>query len=346
MVIRNLSPTPAGHANGKKLVSRPQPRYMNAMKKLPLSLLACFWLACAPVSFAGTLVQFHIYLGVADYLGDVDVELYDQDKPATVNNFLHLLKTGAFNNNFFHRLVPGFILQGGGNFAANPFSTNLVAPPYGSVGVVPNFGAIPGEAAKGHFYSNTNWTIAMALVGTNVNSATSEFFFNLTNNNNAAADGNLDNTSDGGPFTVFGHTVSGANILNIFNGFSDAFDVESYGLVDLDYLYSPATDPFGAGYFQNLPANIQGFEVVPAYDELVYYSVSLLTAQASLGPNGVRQISWNGVTGLTNNLEYTTNLTATTWQLLSSTVPTNSAPVIIPDNSSARTRYYRVQIKY
>ena len=57
---------------------------------------------------AGTLVQFRTVFG------DMEVELYDQDKPVTVQNFLNYVKSGRYQNEITHRLVPGSVVQGGG----------------------------------------------------------------------------------------------------------------------------------------------------------------------------------------------------------------------------------------
>ena len=72
-------------------------------------LVCClFLLSGLNFAFAGTLVQFRTVFG------DMEVELYDQDKPVTVQNFLHYLQSGAYQNGFAHRLLPNFVLQGGG----------------------------------------------------------------------------------------------------------------------------------------------------------------------------------------------------------------------------------------
>src|SRR5580692_10831282 len=108
------------------------------MKGLRLVVVLLAWMVLAFRGFAGTLVEFNFYLGVTNIPREVDVELYDQDKPITVNNFIHLVQAGAFENGFFHRCVPQFIVQGGGYFAFNPFLTNAIAPPYGNLGSVGN----------------------------------------------------------------------------------------------------------------------------------------------------------------------------------------------------------------
>jgi cyclophilin family peptidyl-prolyl cis-trans isomerase len=121
-------------------------------------------------------------------LGDIPMELLTQSAPVTVANFISFADKGAYDNSFFHRSVPGFVIQGGGYVA----STNL-AP-------------ISAKAPITNEYSlsNTRGTVAMALVGTNPNSATTQWFINLTNNSSI-----LDNTNIAGnpPFAVFARVL-------------------------------------------------------------------------------------------------------------------------------------------
>ena len=129
----------------------------------------------------------------------IDLELFDDKAPLTVDNFLHYvlgLAPSSFDGNFFHRLVDGFVLQGGGYNIANPNTHIGTLPP-----VHNEFHA--GDAET----SNLVGTIAMAKVDGNFNSATSEFFFNLGDNS-----ANLD--AQNGGFTVFGKVVQGMDVVN------------------------------------------------------------------------------------------------------------------------------------
>jgi peptidyl-prolyl cis-trans isomerase A (cyclophilin A) len=121
-------------------------------------------------------------------LGDIPMELLAQTAPATVANFVSYANQGAYDNTFFHRSVPGFVIQGGGYMG----STNL-APIFAKAPITNEY-SIP----------NTRGTVAMALVGTNLNSATSQWFINLTNNSSI-----LDNTNIAGnpPFAVFARVL-------------------------------------------------------------------------------------------------------------------------------------------
>jgi len=145
-------------------------------------------------------------------LGTVDVELFDQDKPETVRNFLLYTRSGAYSNMFLHRCVPGFIVQGGGFAITNPLSSTI----FSSSLAVTNLGRLTNEFAIGPRLTNSFGTIAMAKVGSDPNSASSQWFFNLGDNS-----ANLDHQNGG--FTVFGRvlesttTAEGTNVLQHFN---------------------------------------------------------------------------------------------------------------------------------
>lgn len=274
------------------------------------------------------MVQFHIYFGLQNPPAEVDVELYDQDKPVTVQNFLRLVNAGAYNGSFFHRCVPGFVLQGGGYSAVNPFLTSTIAPNnYTNLFLVGNFGNITNEINVGKFYSNTNWTIAMAKAS-DPNSANSQFFFNLANNASL-----LDNTNNAGGFTVFGHALSGTNLLNFFNTL-----VPGVGLFDLSQNYG------GEGsIFPQLPADFAGTTPPPYYD-LCYFAITLMNTQLTIQTNGTRQIAWNSSAGVTNTVQYTTNLSAN-WQALTNVVG-NGGVMSVTDTTTNKMRFYRVMVSY
>jgi cyclophilin family peptidyl-prolyl cis-trans isomerase len=121
-------------------------------------------------------------------LGDIPMELLSQSAPVTVANFVFYADKGAYDNTIFHRSVPGFVIQGGGYVA----STNLAS--------------ISAKAPITNEYSipNTRGTVSMALVGTNRNSATTQWFINLTNNSSI-----LDNTNTAAnpSFAVFARVL-------------------------------------------------------------------------------------------------------------------------------------------
>jgi cyclophilin family peptidyl-prolyl cis-trans isomerase len=118
-------------------------------------------------------------------LGDIEIELLEEDAPNTVANFLRYVDNNSYNNSFFHRSVPGFVIQGGGFTYLNGNAPGIVAFP---------------PVANEFNISNTRGTVAMARRSGQPDSATSQWFINLADNSD-----NLDNV-DGG-FTVFAKVV-------------------------------------------------------------------------------------------------------------------------------------------
>lgn len=129
-------------------------------------------------------------------LGNIDIELLHKEAPQTVTNFLDYLVTDRYDDSFFHRSVPGFVVQGGGftypgGDEGGPFNVPTDDPVMNEPGV-----------------SNTRGTVAMAKLGGDPDSATSQYFFNLADNSQ-----NLDNQNGG--FTVFGvATTAGMSIVD------------------------------------------------------------------------------------------------------------------------------------
>ena len=150
--------------------------------------------------------------------GPIPIELYANDTtgaeatPGTVDNFLNYINDGDFIDSFFHRLIPGFVLQGGG------FTAPKVAPtsPADFITPVPTDPTIQNEFSN----SNIRTTVAMAKVGGDPNSATSGWFVNLADNGGEDPAG-LDKQNGG--FTAFGRvlnmtaveTIAGLNISNL-----------------------------------------------------------------------------------------------------------------------------------
>ncbi len=142
----------------------------------------------------------------ATHFGDIDVELFDSDKPVTVSNFLAYVKSGAYRNVLLHRLEPGFVLQGGDGGIANPYSSS----PFEFLTEVPKGAPIINEFSVGTKRSNTYGTLAMSRLPGDPNSATTSWFFNLGDNST-----NFDYANGG--LTVFGQVKSGFNVLDAFN---------------------------------------------------------------------------------------------------------------------------------
>ncbi|MGA9572931.1 MAG: peptidylprolyl isomerase [Lysobacterales bacterium] len=125
-------------------------------------------------------------------LGDIQIELLTDDAPRTVANFLNYVQNYKYYKAFVHRSAPGFVIQGGG------FTFNGINP----VGIIP-FDPVDNEFK----ISNTRGTVAMAKVGGQPDSATSQWFINLADNSDV-----LD-TKDGG-YTVFGRVTSGMTVAD------------------------------------------------------------------------------------------------------------------------------------
>ena len=122
-------------------------------------------------------------------IGSFDVDLFENATPQTVANFLSYLNNGSYIQSFVHRSEPGFVIQGGGYYTSG-------APIVTAAAVINE----PG-------ISNLRGTIAMAKIAGDPNSATSQWFFNLSDNIG------LD-TNNGG-FTVFGEVLgNGMNIVD------------------------------------------------------------------------------------------------------------------------------------
>ena len=128
--------------------------------------------------------------------GDIVVELYPDKAPKSVDNFLQYVRDKHYDGTVFHRVMDGFMIQGGG-FTADLQQKPTRAP-------------IPLEASNG--LKNDRGTLAMARTN-DPNSATAQFFINVVNN----APLNAPNP-DGHGYTVFGKVVSGMDVVDKIKG--------------------------------------------------------------------------------------------------------------------------------
>jgi peptidylprolyl isomerase len=124
-------------------------------------------------------------------MGDITIELYD-DMPITTGNFKNLVKRGVYDNTTFHRVVAGFVIQGG--------------DPTGTGAGDPSIPTIPDEFGSNN--RNDKYTVAMAKKpGENghaqPNSASSQFYINLADNNNLDSE-----------YSVFGRVIDGTNVVD------------------------------------------------------------------------------------------------------------------------------------
>src|SRR5574344_2031494 len=130
-----------------------------------------------------------VAMEIKDY-GAIIIELYPDIAPNTVNNFIYLVKTGFYDNNSFHRLVPNFILQGG-----DPDGNGTGGPGY----------HIQGEFSENNFKNDLKHTkgiVSMAR-STLPNSAGSQFFICLGSA-----------TSLDGKYAAFGKVIEGMDIID------------------------------------------------------------------------------------------------------------------------------------
>jgi peptidyl-prolyl cis-trans isomerase A (cyclophilin A) len=124
-------------------------------------------------------------------LGAFTIELFDKDAPKTVANFLAYVDDGFFDGTIFHRIVPGFVIQGGG-FTEDMSQKRTKEP-------------IKNEADNG--LKNERGTLSMARTN-DVNSATSQFFVNLKDNDF------LDHQRGNFGYAVFARVVEGMDVID------------------------------------------------------------------------------------------------------------------------------------
>lgn len=173
------------------------------IRRKPHLCVVLFVLSALATRAEAAIVKMEVFLG-ASSAGDIFIELFDSASPGrsaapvTVANFLNYIDDGngnrRYDGTFLHRSVPGFVIQGGG-FKYDPdlgaFSSTTAPHIATDAPIVNEF-----DATR----SNVRGTIAMAKLGGNPDSATSEWFFNLADNAS-----NLD--SQNGGFTVFGQVL-------------------------------------------------------------------------------------------------------------------------------------------
>ena len=131
-------------------------------------------------------------------MGDITVELFKTEAPSSVENFLRYASEGFYEGTIFHRVVRGFVVQGGG------FTAGMAAKPTRD--------PILNEATNG--LKNVRGTLAMARTQT-LRSATSQFYFNVSNNSS------LDHRGLAPPdygYAVFGRVLSGMDVVDKIAG--------------------------------------------------------------------------------------------------------------------------------
>lgn len=126
--------------------------------------------------------------------GDIVLELFEKEAPITAKNFLQYVTSGHFKGTIFHRVISGFMIQGGGFDTS--FRQLQTLPP------------IKNEATAS--LKNARGTIAMARTS-DINSATCQFFINLVDNDFLD---HRDNSSGGFGYCAFGKVTSGMEVVD------------------------------------------------------------------------------------------------------------------------------------
>lgn len=168
-------------------------------------------LTLAKVKDDGSQIQpdnYYPRVKMVTSMGDIIVELDRSRAPITVNNFLRYVDKRSYEDTIFHRIVPEFVVQGGG------YDTNFVEKP--------SFGKIINESGNG--LKNSMYNITMARQD-DPHSATRQFFFNMNNNDS------LDPGRNWG-YTVFGSVVEGYEVLDKMAEVKTGFDPK-YGWSDV-----------------------------------------------------------------------------------------------------------------
>ena len=153
--------------------------------------------ACLLMTFSTTppaAAQDNPVVVMQTSMGNITIELFQEDAPISVENFLQYVNDGHYAGTVFHRVIPDFMIQGGG-------MTADMAPK-------PTRDPIKNEATNG--ISNERGTIAMARTNV-VDSATSQFFIN-TENNRPLDNRGTDARSYG--YAVFGRVTDGMDVVD------------------------------------------------------------------------------------------------------------------------------------
>lgn len=200
------------------------------MKKIFLSFICLILLcACSSKGEQNPIVTMDI-----ENYGTIKIELYPNYAPNTVANFVNLIQEGFYNNNSFHRLVPGFVLQGG-----DPLGSGYGGPGY----------SIKGEFSENGYANNTlshtTGIVSMARA-TAPDTAGSQFFIVLSDNAKYSLDGK---------YAAFGKVIEGMDIIKNIEKNEEIDNQKSGKLKENVIITNVTVDTFGKEYQTKKIAN-------------------------------------------------------------------------------------------
>jgi cyclophilin family peptidyl-prolyl cis-trans isomerase len=216
--------------------------------KVIFSFLICSWLI--QPAFAVKIVRLDLEYGSDTVIATggfdiprtnkvLDLELNEDATPITVANFLNYVNSGRYDQTFFNRNIPGFVLQTGGvnNISADPENEGLGNNTFGEVEEFPPILNEPG-------LQNLRGTIAMAKLADQPDSANSEWFINLTDNSDT-----LD--VENGGITVFGSIID--------DGMETVDQIEAFPVDNIGFIFGPSFTnvPFADFDFSSSETRVQ-----------------------------------------------------------------------------------------
>ena len=212
-------------------------------------------------------------------LGKFCLQLFPTNAPNTVANFLRYVNAGSYKDLVINRSVPNWVIQAGGyNLRYGTNGSPYINP------VTPFTNVLVSEAG----ISNTVGTVAMAL-STGSNSATCEWFINLSNNATS-----LDGTNNGGPFTVFAK-VMGSGMSNVVNPIAALPNYDESGSFGAAWSDTPLRN-YAAGAGIQIPNLVMIENITPS--TVPYYVVNSDTNHFSTQINGTNLVvKYKGLVG-------------------------------------------------
>ena len=189
------------------------------MKRLFTSLFALL-LCCAMQSSHSSTQGKKTMVKLHTNLGTITLQLDAEKAPLSVKNFLEYVNSGFYDNTIFHRVIPNFMIQGGG-FESGMKQKKSNAP-------------IKNEAANG--LTNDTYTIAMARTS-DPHSATAQFFINTKDNHFLNNPG-----QDGWGYCVFGKVVEGTEVVDKIGNVKTGFNAGHHDVPEQDVVITKAEE--------------------------------------------------------------------------------------------------------